>query len=282
MSSVSYGVWIRVTAGLLIVLTAGVAVAQPRGRDRDRDRERDDPFRRGAFAMSAQVSDLQREVDSLRTEVQKAEEEYNAAKKQRDAARKGLDKAETTAREAGRRLAEVALRVEETEPKDSTFGRAREASLAARAAYEAAVAKAENAAEYQAAYEQAKGAVDRAGAVHELRKQWIDGNPTVAEASARWRSARSAYETLRDVLFHKNAEWERAAKELAEARRGRDAAQRSPEAIAATQREGVAKRKLAKLEATLKKKAEQLDRLQAAERQMPPSDMRDRDHRRMR
>jgi chromosome segregation ATPase len=264
----------------LVVLTACSAGAQPRGRERDR--ERDDPFRRGAFALSAQVSDLQREAESLRTDVQKAEEEYGAAKKQRDAARRGLDKAEAAAREAGRRLAEIALRVEETEPKDSTFGRARAACLAARAAYDAAVARAEQAADYQAAYEQAKSAVDRASAVHDVRKQWIDGNPAVAEASARWRSARAAYEALRDLLLHKNTEWERAAKALAEARKVRDAAQRSPEMMAVVQREGAAKRKLAKLAASLKKKAEQLDRLQAAERQVPPSDPRDHDRHRMR
>ncbi len=262
MESIRFGTWIGAVAGLSVAMVC-IADAKHKGRGQN------EAVRREAAVLSTEAGELQRQVDSLRSDVQKAEQDYRAAQKARDAVKKELEKAETAAREAGRRLAEIAQRVEEMEPKDSPVGRARAASQAARAAYDAAVAKVEGAAEYQAAYQQAQAGTDRVIAIGALRKQWIDDDPAVAQTALAWRSARSAYETRRDTLLHKNAEWEAASKELVEARKTRDVAQRSPEATAAVQREGIARKQLAKLQVALKAKMELLARVQSTERQLP-------------
>lgn len=257
------GVWCGIVAGLLVwgVVSAAAEAGPRRGRN--------SAVRREATVLSAEGGELQREVDALRSDAQKANEEYNAAKKEMGAIQKEIEAAEKAAREAGRKLSDVAQQIEDAEPKESPLGQAKGAYLAARAAYEAAVAKAQSSAEFQAADQGARSAVDRAASVRAARKTWIEENPAVADASGKWHAAKSAYDARRDALLHKSAEWQRAAKELAEAKRAREDALHSSKGTAVAQREASAKKELAKLRPQLDAKAALLARVQAAEKLLP-------------
>jgi chromosome segregation ATPase len=260
------GLWTLVVAGC-IVSSAGFAAAA--GPNRKHARDNANAVRREARELSAEGIALQREVDQLRSDIQKAEQEYSAAKKDRDGIRREIEAAEKSARDAGRELAEITQRLEDEQPRESPFAQAKAAYLAARSAYDAAVAKAESTAEFQEASRAARSAVDPVAAVRALRKQWIDDAPTVAEASAKWRAAKSVYGARRDAMLHKSADWERATKSLAEARRTRDEAVHSSKGAATARREGNAKKELAKVKTDLEAKSALLARVRAAEPHLP-------------
>lgn len=213
-------------------------------------------------ALQAEANQLQKDVDALDAQVKTAQSEYDDAKKEMDPLRKEIEGGEAAVRDAGHKLSEVVTAIEDEQPKDSAFAKAKAKFLESKEAYENAVAEVKKSAEYEAAYEAAKASETRAQAIPAVTKQYIDDNTAIQDLKTNHASARATYDTLRDELLKKSDKWKEASDALAAARKSQDeAAQKSKSAAL---KEKTAKVKLARLQAQLAVERAQLARLPAA------------------
>jgi chromosome segregation ATPase len=211
-----------------------------------RDAAAVNPAQRNAqTAKKTGLDQIQKDVTSLQDQVNKAQAELDAAKKEMDPLQKDIDTAEAAVRDAARKLAEAGTKIEDEQPSDSAFAKAKASFLANKKTYEDAQSEVKNSVDYQTAYAAAKDSPDRLTLIPALKKEWFDDNATIQDAKTGLTATKETYESLRDGILHKNDDWRQASDALTAAKKAHDEA--TQKAQSAIQRLKTAKTNLAKL-----------------------------------
>ena len=231
-------VWLSV----LILLLPAAAWSAPKDKNKQDDakRRRIDDLERQIRAgeqqlhqlkqqesqLNKEVQQLERELPGAKDKLKKAEGELKEADRASDAVRDDLAKHRDAIKSATQSLAEVAERIEKSQPSNTPFGQARAAYLAAKSSYQAKIDEISNSAEYKQAYAEAVASNNRAVLMPAIKKKYLDDNPEVLSLREQLTQAKAAYEKLQQELFARMPEYGRAAQTLDRAKDEEDKAEK--------------------------------------------------------
>lgn len=226
-----------VLVALALGLTATSAVGQTKNRKQDQKKKEDQRERDELKKDQARLDALQREETTLKREADQLEKDLPLAKTRADGAlkksrelanqlaatRRSAEDAEKAYRANKATIADLVEKIEGSQSPSSDFGKLRAAYLTAREEYKKAIDAAENSEGYKAACQSASQATNRAIAMAEARKLWIDQNSDVISAQTRLAEAKKAHQAALDALLKADPEWVKADQRLDESsRRERD------------------------------------------------------------
>jgi predicted RNase H-like nuclease (RuvC/YqgF family) len=186
-------------------------------RELHEDRDRLDALQREETLLRREVERLEKRQPTLRDKLNKLEVEARELDTQLAAARKMAETAKDAAKAAKQALSDVTARIEESQPSNSDFAKARATYLAAKEEYAKSIDQIENSAMYRAAYQQAVDSPERTTLLPQVRKRWLDENPTVVAVRDRLLQSKATYEKLLSVLLHADPGWIKASGEAEEA-----------------------------------------------------------------
>jgi chromosome segregation ATPase len=153
-------------------------------------------------------------LPGAKDKLKKAEGELKEVDRHSDAVRDELAKLRNAIKSAAQSLAEVAERIETSQPSDSPFGQARAACLAAKSEYQAKIDEIGNSTEYKQAYAEAVASNNRAVLMPAIKKRYLDDDPAVVALRERLTQTKAAYEKLQQELFARTPEYGRADQTL--------------------------------------------------------------------
>ncbi|MGA2067098.1 MAG: hypothetical protein ABSG86_19120 [Thermoguttaceae bacterium] len=142
-----------------------------------------------------------------------AQDKLTALKEQMPELNKAVQEAKDDVKAAADSLKKLESEIEDSQPSDTSFGKARDAFRAAEKQYTAAREQSLGSPEYKEKYDKAKEADDTA-TLATLRKETLEGDATVQAALAKFKKAKGIYEPLRTSLLEGDEKWTAASEDL--------------------------------------------------------------------
>lgn len=187
--------------------------------------------------LKSQVSNFEKKLPTVRDKLEELQKDSTSAKSAMTDSQKDRQATEKAFQDAKTKLETLTKGLEESQSSASPFGVALAEYQAAKEAYGKLVDQIEESDEYKKAYEEAKKSERRLQELPEVRKKFIDKNPTVIEATADLSGKKSRYEATRLVVLGKDPNWSAASKALDEAKsRDAEADQKGKELTARSNR----------------------------------------------
>lgn len=179
---------------------AAKAAAEARERALERDA---DAARKAETAANKDKSEAQHRLSEADQEIKTGKTELSAA--------------DEAVKKAVQALKDLEKKIEDAEPADSTFSKARTAQDEATKAYREAQERVLTSAEYKAKYAEATKSETSSPSV--VRKEALDNDEGVTKAKQDLEIARSTYGKLRAELLERHPEWAEATKAVREAKK---------------------------------------------------------------
>jgi len=248
----------------LVMIFNGPATAKGQKKKKEPNREihqdqrRLNELERDQSRLNQQIEHLEKSLPSARDSLKKSQDELHTHDGKLDKVRDAYDAAKLKVKQSTEQLAAIVKQVEDSQPSTSPFAQAKAAYLAAKEAYDQAVDRVANSPNYQAAYQQATAADDRATLLPAVRKKWIDENPDVAQAQGKAAAAKAIYERLLSELLHKSPQWVQANDVLEQAKKAES--EREKELRSVSAKVAALKKSVEQMQADVKKKDASLER----------------------